>query len=189
MEPDDVEKAATYWKGIDEDTSVGPQYIHPVYNFAKRKETKEAAVLDERDAKHPKYSFDGDHQICPVDKVDEGVHLISAAAELVSAADHVDAAGHETSAGTHAFHADHAAHGRNNEDQLNDALKKMNNRFNSMRRDLQTIRRELRSTRREFQSTQRQVRSIMKKFETTFPKTDIAKTISVNTLTVNTNLI
>ena len=102
MEPDDVEKAATYWKGIDEDTSVGPQYIHPVYNFAKRKETKEAVVLDERDAKHPKYSFDGDHQICLVDKVDEGVHLISAA-------DHVDAAGHETSAGTHAFHAAHGA--------------------------------------------------------------------------------
>ena len=188
MEPDDVEKAATYWKGIDEDTSVGPQYIHPVYNFAKRKETKEAAVLDERDAKHPKYSysFDADHQISHVDKMDEGVHLISAAAQLVSAADHVDAAGHETSAGTHAFHA---AHGRNNEDQLNDALKKINNRFNSMRRDLQTIRRELRSTRREFQSTQRQVRSIMKKSYTAFPKTDIAKTISVNTLTVNTNLI
>ena len=121
MEPDDVEKAATYWKGIDEDTFIGPQYIHPVYNFAKRKEKKEAVVLDERDAKHHKYSysFDGDHQISPVDKMDEGVHLISAAAQLVSAADHVDAVGHETSAGTHAFHADHAAHGRNNEDQLN----------------------------------------------------------------------
>ena len=129
MEPYDVEKAATYWKGIDKDTFVGPQYIHPVYNFAKRKEKKEADVLDERDAKHPKYSysFDGDHQICPVDKMDEGVHLISAAAQLVFAADHVDAAGHETFAGTHAFHTDHAAHGRNNEDQLNDALKKMNN--------------------------------------------------------------
>ena len=157
MEPDDVEKAATYWKGIDEDTSVGPQYIHPVYNFAKRKEKKETVVLDERDAKHPKYSysFDGDHQISPVDKMDEGVHLISAATQLVSVADHVDDASHETSTGTHAFHADHAAHGCNNEDQLNDALKKMNNRFNSMRRDLQTIRRKLRSTRREFQSTQR----------------------------------
>ena len=136
---------------------------------------KKAAVLDERDAKHPKYSFDGDHQTCPVDKVDEGVHLISAA-------DHVDAAGHETSAGTHAFHADHAAHWRNNEDQLNDALEKMNNLFNSMRRDLQTIRRELRSTRRE-------VTSMNKKFETVISKTNIAKTISVNPLIVNTNLI
>ena len=142
MEPNDIEKATTYWKGIDEDTSVGSQYIHPVYHFAKRKEKKEVVVLDERDAKHLKYSysFDGDHQISPVDKMDEGVHLISVAAQLVSAIDHVDAAGHETSVGTHAFHA---AHGRNNEDQLNDALKKMNNRFNSMRRDLQTIRREL----------------------------------------------
>ena len=93
------------------------------------KEQKEAVVLDERDAKHPKYSysFDADHQISPVDKTDEGVYLISDVAQLVSAADHVDAAGHETSTGTHAFHADHAAHGRNNEDQLNDALEKMNN--------------------------------------------------------------
>ena len=125
-----------------------------MYNFVKRKEKKEAAVLDERDAKHPKYSysFDGDHQISPVDKTDEGVHLISAAAQLVSAADHVDDAGHETSAGTHAFHVNHVAHGRNNEDQLNDALKKMNNRFNSMCRDLQTIRRELRSTQESFKA-------------------------------------
>ena len=83
-----------------------------MYNFAKRKEKKEAVVLDERDAKHPKYSysFDGDHQIFPVDKMDEGVHLISAVAQLVSATDHVDDASHETSAGTHVFHADHAAH-------------------------------------------------------------------------------
>ena len=89
-----------------------------MYNFAKRKKKKEAAVLDERDAKYPKYSysFDGDHQISPVDKMDDGVHLIFAAAQLISVADHVDAAGHETSAGTHAFHADHAAHGHNNED-------------------------------------------------------------------------
>ena len=108
MEPDDVEQTASYWKGIDEDTFVGPQYIHPVYNFAKRKEQKEAVVLDERDAKHPKYSysFDTDHQISLVDK---GVHLISTATQLVAAADHVDDAGHETSAGTHAFHAAHGA--------------------------------------------------------------------------------
>ena len=136
-----------------------------------------AVVLDERDAKHPKYSysFDGDHQISPVDKMDEGVHLITTAAQLVSAADHVDGADHETSDGTHAFHADHAAHGRNNEYQLNDALKKMNNRFNFMHRDLQTIIRELRSTRREFQSTRRQVTSMIKKFEQQFPKLTLRK--------------
>ena len=148
-----------------------------MYNFAKRKEKKKAAVLDERDTKHPKYSysFDANHQISSVDKTDEVVHLISTAAQLVFAADHVDDAGHETSAGTHVFHADHAVHGRNNEDQLNDALKKMNNRFNFMRKDLQTIRRELRSTRREFQSTRRQVTSMIKKFEQQFPKLTLRK--------------
>ena len=88
MEPDDVEQTASYWKGIDKDTSVRPQYIHPVYNFAKRKEQKEVAVLDERDAKYPKYSYSfyGDHHISPVDKMDEGVHLISVAADDVDSA-------------------------------------------------------------------------------------------------------
>ena len=156
-----------------------------MYNFVKRKEHKEADVLDERDAKHPKYSYSfyADHQISLIDKMNEGVHLIFAAAQLVSAADHVDDAGHETFIGTHAFHT---AHGHNNEDQLKDALEKMNNLFNSMRRDLQTIRREFR---RELRNTRREVTSMIKKFETTISKTDIAKTISINRLTVNTNLI
>ena len=128
------------------------------------------------------------HQISPVDKTGDGVHLISTTAQVISAVDQIDDVGpqtsdvHETSVGTKAFHVDHAAHGRKNEDQLNDALGKMNKLFNSMCRDLQTIRRELRNTRRE-------VTSMNKKFETAIPKTDIAKTISVNSLTVNTNLI
>ena len=74
--------------------------------------------------------------------MDNGVHLISAAAQLISTADQIDDVGpqtsdvHETFVGTKVFLADHAAHGRNNEDQLNDTLRKMNNLFNFMRRDL-----------------------------------------------------
>ena len=78
------------------------------------------------------------------------------------------------------------AHGHNNEDELNDALEKMNNLFNSIRRDLQIIKKEFR---KELRSTRREVTSMNKKFETVIPKTNIAKTISVNPLIVNTNLI
>ena len=92
---------------------------------------------------------DADHQIFPIDKTDDDVHLISDVAQLISdvaqlisVANQIDDVGlqtsnvHKTSAGAKAFHLDHAAHGCNNENQLNDALGKMNKLLNSMRRDL-----------------------------------------------------
>ena len=47
-------------------------------------------VLDERDVKHSKLSSDADHQIFSVDKMDDGVHRISTAAQLISATDQID---------------------------------------------------------------------------------------------------
>ena len=97
--------------------------------------------------KHPKLSYDVDHQIFLIDKTDDGVHLISSITQLISTANQIDDVGpqtfdvHETSVGAKAFHADHVAHGCNNEDQMNDALGKMNKFFNFMCKDLQTIQR------------------------------------------------
>ena len=62
LEPDAVEKMARYWQDINENTSLGAQYIHPEYNFEKRKEKKATivakrksiTVVDERDVKDPK---------------------------------------------------------------------------------------------------------------------------------------
>ena len=97
--------------------------------------------------KHPKLSYDVDHQIFLIDKTDDGVHLISATIQLsllltkLMMLVHKTFDVHEISVGAKAFHADHVAHGCNNEDQMNDALGKMNKFFNFMCKDLQTIRR------------------------------------------------
>ena len=91
----------------------------------KKKEQKKAVavkrktitVVDERDVKDPKLSFDlytsnVDNHISVADKMYDAVHL-------TFAVDKMDDVVHQTSTGATTFHADHAAYGRNNEDQKN----------------------------------------------------------------------